>query len=94
MVQLARCPTLSRLEVLDLSHCSVSDEMGEVLATAEGFTLKELRLAHTGIGARGIQALLESRVARQLELLDLTGCALEGPTRKLLRDRLGDRALV
>ncbi|MBS1148696.1 MAG: gala protein 1 [Myxococcaceae bacterium] len=94
MQALAACRTLPALAELDLSHCEVSDAMCEALAQAEGFTLQVLRLAHSGVGPRGVRSLLDSKLGSRLELLDLTGCPLDGPTRALLADRLGERALL
>lgn len=94
MKALAECRTLPCLTELDLSHCEVSDAMCVELAKAEGFSLQVLRLAHAGVGARGVRALLDSKVAGALALLDLTGLALDDATRALLIERLGDRVLL
>ena len=41
-----------------------------------------------------MRALLDSRLVSKLALLDLTGSQLDGATRQLLLNQLGDRAVV
>ncbi len=94
MQALAECRTLPCLVELDLSHCEVTDAMCEELAKTAGFELQVLRLAHSGIGARGVRALVDAAVLARVELLDLTGSQLDEGTRALLGERLGDRVLL
>lgn len=86
---LAHCGTLPWLDTLDLSHCPITDAMAEALAGARGFSLKVLRLAHSGVGARGVRALLDAPVCSDLALLDLAGVVLDGPTKDAVVARFG-----
>ena len=87
MRAIADSRTLPRLRELDLSRCEVNDAMCEALATASGFQLKVLRLAHCRVGARGVRSLLESAATKHLEVLDLTGVTLDAATQQLLGER-------
>lgn len=93
MGALAGCPTLPGLAELDLSHCAVTDGMAAALAGAGGFSLKVLRLAHSGVGPRGVRALLDGPACAQLALLDLTGVVLDEATRDRALARLGEGAI-
>jgi len=91
---LAACGTLPLLRELDLSYCEVTAPMALALAGAAGFSLKVLRLAHAGLDATGVRALIDAWVCRGLELLDLSGVTLDAATRALLEETYGERVLL
>lgn len=91
---LAQCGSLPHLVELDLSNSAMTDAMAAALARTAGFKPQVLRLAHTGIGAAGVRAILAAPAFTDLTLLELSGVSLDEPTRALVIDRLGDGAVL
>jgi len=88
-VRLARA-AWARLERLDLSTPSVTDEV--VVALAENSGLASLRVLHLGataLTARGAQAILGSPYLRELTRLRLPELHLDTALREQLRARFG-----
>jgi hypothetical protein len=91
---LAQCGSLPHLVALDLSNSAMTDAMAAALARTAGFKPQVLRLAHTGIGAAGVRAILAAPAFTDLTLLELSGVSLDEPTRAVVIDRLGDGAVL